>query len=244
MATRRLVFLHGFTQTHHHWRHGAHRIARRLDPAPSSAFVDLPGHGLATADRADTIDTSAERLTALAGRGTYIGYSMGGRVALAAAASDRDGHIERLVLIGATAGLDAAAARADRRVADEVLARRIVDDGVPPFIDDWLAMPLFDGLPDDADGRLARLANPADGLAHSLRTYGTGEMTPLWDRLGEIEIPVLVLAGERDAKFTELGRRIADGLPDGRLSIVAGAGHAAHTEAPDAVAQIVADWLS
>lgn len=242
----RLVFLHGFTQTHHHWRRCAHEIAARLDPPPTLAFVDLPGHGLADGDRTDTIDTGARRLADVAGRGTYVGYSMGGRIALAAAAAsaERAGPIERLVLVGATAGIDDAAERAARRASDAALAERIVEAGVAAFLDEWLALPLFAGLSPDPDGRARRAANSADGLAHSLTAYGTGSMTPLWDRLPSITVPVLIVVGELDTKFTALGRRLADGLPDATLAIVPSAGHAVHIEATDAVADVVAGWLA
>jgi pimeloyl-ACP methyl ester carboxylesterase len=49
--TDRLVFLHGFTQTHHHWHACAHLLAHRLPNVPTLGFVDLPGHGLSGADR-------------------------------------------------------------------------------------------------------------------------------------------------------------------------------------------------
>ena len=101
--TDRLVFLHGFTQTHHHWHPIALDLAATIDPAPALAFVDLPGHGLSAHDRTTVAD--AGLVAALAGPGTYVGYSMGGRFALAAAL-DRPDLVERLVLIGATAGID------------------------------------------------------------------------------------------------------------------------------------------
>ena len=243
MPVDRLVFVHGFTQTHRHWRDGAHRIATRLGDRPTLAFVDLPGHGLADDDRSDGIAGCGRRLVQTAGRGTYLGYSLGGRTALTAAIADEDGAIERLILIGATAGIADDDERANRRDSDDRLADRIARVGVDAFLDEWLALPLFDGLPADPVGRRWRAANTADGLAHSLRRYGTGEMDPLWDRLGNVRVPTLLLAGERDAKFIELGRRLASGIPGATLALVPGAGHAAHVEAPEATAAIVADWL-
>jgi len=70
---------------------------------------------------------------------------------------------------------------------------------------------------------------------------GAGAMAPLWDRLGELPAPTTVLAGERDAKFTALGERLAATLPAARLRVVPGAGHRLHLEAPDAVAAALAD---
>ena len=74
----RFVFLHGFTQSHHHWHAAAHLLREQVDPTGTLAFVDLPGHGLAADDTSGSIDDVGPRLTRLAGRGTYVGYSMGG----------------------------------------------------------------------------------------------------------------------------------------------------------------------
>ena len=236
----RLVFLHGFTQTHRHWHRCAFSIARRLDH-PDVVFVDLPGHGLST-DDARGIGEAAEAMTDLAGTGTYVGYSMGGRYALHAALTG-DACVERLVLLGATPGIDADGERATRRTADEDRARRIGEIGVERFVDEWLAAPLFSTLPPERAGRRERLRNTAAGLAHSLRSAGTGVQASLWGRLGEVGIPALVLAGELDGKFTEIGTRMADALPNADFAVVAGAGHAAHAEQPDRTAAIVADWI-
>lgn len=237
----RLVFLHGFTQTHHHWHAGARRLAGALESTPALSFVDLPGHGLAAADRTPIADAGAP-LAELAGRGTYIGYSMGGRFALTAAVARPD-LVERLVLIGGTPGIEDDAERAERRVLDGERAAQIERDGVDRFLDTWLAAPMFAGLPDDPDGLAHRRRNTAAGLASSLRLAGTGSQPSLWGRLEEITGPVLVLAGSLDTKFTDIGRRLAEQLPDATFATIPGAGHAAHTERPDEVAETIATWL-
>lgn len=237
----RLVFLHGFTQTHHHWHAGSYRLARTLDLTPTLSFVDLPGHGLASVDRTPIADAGAP-LAELAGRGTYVGYSMGGRFALTAAVARPD-LVERLVLIGATPGIADDAERAERRALDDERAAQIERDGVDRFLDTWLAAPMFAGLPDDPDGLAHRRRNTAAGLASSLRLAGTGSQPSLWDRLDEITGPVLVIAGELDIKFTDIGRRMAHALPNATFVSIDGAGHAAHTERPEAVAEIIATWL-
>lgn len=240
---RRFVFLHGFTQTHHHWHATAHLLARRVDATATLAFVDLPGHGLAVDDVDGGIDTIGSRLVGLAGRGTYVGYSMGGRIALAAAATGAPG-IERLILVGATPGIEDPHERAERARLDGERAQQVERVGVDAFLDEWLAMPMFARLPSDEAGLAHRRRNTAAGLAHSLREYGTGAQTPLWDALARIDVPVLVLAGELDTKFSEIGLRMAAALPRARFATVPGAGHAAHTERPDATVALIADWLA
>ena len=65
----------------------------------------------------------------------------------------------------------------------------------------------------DALAREDQRRNHPDALAAVLRGIGTGEMTPLWDRLRELEMPTTVIVGDRDAKFQALGRRMVDLMP-------------------------------
>ena len=52
-----------------------------------------------------------------------------------------------------------------------------------------------------------------------------------------------MLVGERDAKFTDLGRRLVEGLPRAELVVIPGAGHSVHLEQPEATADAIASWL-
>jgi 2-succinyl-6-hydroxy-2,4-cyclohexadiene-1-carboxylate synthase len=167
---------------------------------------------------------------------------MGGRVALHLALATSS-PIERLVLIGATPGIIDDDEREHRRRVDEARAERIESIGVEAFLDEWLAAPLFASLPPDPDGLVHRRRNTAAGLAHSLRSAGTGAQRSLWDELDLITIPVLVLAGELDAKFTAIGHEMVERLPDATFAAVDGAGHAAHSERPAEVADTITAWL-
>ncbi len=73
---------------------------------------------------------------------------------------------------------------------------------------------------------------------------GTGTQDPLWPRAAELTMPVLVLAEERDKKFVDIGRQLADGIIPGDVRPAGpGAGHAAHLEQPGVVASIIAEFL-
>ena len=238
----RVTLAHGFTQTARSWDAFTPLLAAQLaDIDPIT--VDLPGHGDAAPPANSDLWESADRLVEAGGIGTYIGYSMGGRVSLHGALAHPEA-VQRLILIGATAGIDDDDERADRRAADDRLANHIEDVGVPTFIDEWLRNPLFSGLTVDAALRADRLRNTAAGLASSLRATGTGTQTPLWARLAEVTCPVLVLVGEDDAKFTELGHRLVDAIPDAELSVVSGAGHSVHLEQPEPTASAIANWIT
>ncbi len=75
------------------------------------------------------------------------------------------------------------------------------------------------------------------GLARALRGLGTGALPPLWDRLGELTMPVTLIVGERDAKFHAIADEMARAIPNATRLIVPGTGHAVHLEAPAAVAE-------
>lgn len=236
-----LVLLHGFTQSHHQLVGFAMQLSARTDHR-SVTLIDLPGHGLSGTDRRSIAEAATEAVR-LGGGGDYVGYSMGGRTALHSALLAPH-LVRRLVVIGATAGIENDDERADRRRADEHLAERIETIGVDAFVDEWLAGPLWSNLPDDPIDRIYRRRNSATGLAHSLRTAGTGAQESLWNRLAEITQPVLIAVGEHDVKFTAIADRLAELLPNADVAIVPSAGHAAHIEQPVETADIVARWLA
>jgi 2-succinyl-6-hydroxy-2,4-cyclohexadiene-1-carboxylate synthase len=242
-AGTHLVLVHGFTQTGRSMHPLARLLATRLAGSGPITWTapDAPGHG----DRSDQpLDpaAAAQDLADRAGAGTWIGYSMGARLGLHVALHRPD-VVDRLVLIGGTPGIEDPAERRARRDADDALADEIERIGVAAFLDRWLTQPMFAGLPDDPDGLAERRRNTAAGLAGSLRLSGTGAQEPIWDRLAEIAVPVLVLAGERDDKFVAIGRRMAASLPRAAFETVAGAGHAAHAEQPEPTADAIARWL-
>lgn len=237
----RLVLLHGFTQT----GESLAALAALLERHHEVLLPDLPGHG-ASPPASGGLEGAARAVAATCGRASYLGYSLGGRVALRLAL-DRPDLVERLVLVSTTAGIEDAGERAARRAADEELARRLEAEGLEGFLEDWLARPLFATLPPDRRGLEARLGNDPRRLARALRELGTGAQEPLWDRLDtlvEANVPVLVVAGAADAKFVALGRRLAASLgPVARLEVVPECGHALPLEAPEDLARLVEAFL-
>jgi 2-succinyl-6-hydroxy-2,4-cyclohexadiene-1-carboxylate synthase len=147
--------------------------------------------------------------------------------------------------VGASPGIQDAGERAARRAADEALAHELERDGVAVFLDRWLAGPLFATLPAERAGRAERLGNSAAGLAAALRLLGTGAQEPLWARLPELTVPVLLLAGELDRKFAALAGRMAAAVgPRARVALLPGAGHAAHLERPEETGRLVEGFLA
>jgi 2-succinyl-6-hydroxy-2,4-cyclohexadiene-1-carboxylate synthase len=243
---RRLVLAHGFTQTGRCW--GA--VAEDLATDHRLVLVDLPGHGGSAPVGAD-LCAGAGLLVAAGGRGCYVGYSMGARFCLHAALPHPEA-VSSLVLVSGTAGIEDPVERRTRRLADEELADELAPaSGGPPaasvedFLRRWLAQPIFAGLDERATAFAERARNSPAGLASSLRRAGTGTQQPLWERLGELEMPVLAITGELDEKFTELGRRMVRAIgPNASSTVVAGAGHAPHLERPTEVAAAIRSFAA
>jgi 2-succinyl-6-hydroxy-2,4-cyclohexadiene-1-carboxylate synthase len=236
----RVVLLHGFTQGPGSWT----EIAARLGERHEVVTPTLPGHGGAGAVKG-TFEEEAAALAEAVGPppAVWVGYSMGGRLALRVAL-DRPDLVQGLVLLGATAGLADPSESEARRQRDETLASGLERKGLDRFLTGWLSQALFKRLPPEAAGLEERRANTVEGLASALRRLGTGAQEPLWDRLGELRMPVLLMAGEHDSKFVSIAFRLAAAIGDGAgISFVPGAGHAAHLERPDSVATILERFL-
>src|SRR5581483_5181165 len=155
---------------------------------------DLRGHGTASDREPVTLDRVLADLDSQAGESfTLAGYSMGGRIALHAALAFRE-RVKRLVLISASPGIEDDAERVARRAADERLAKEIEQSTIEQFIARWEATPVLSDQPPAVTLALRadRMRNRPEGLARALRGLGTGTLTPLWHRLGELSMPVLV----------------------------------------------------
>jgi 2-succinyl-6-hydroxy-2,4-cyclohexadiene-1-carboxylate synthase len=170
--------------------------------------------------------------------GILVGYSMGARMALHVALQHPK-MVTHLVLISGTPGLKSESERDARRKSDDELADRIEQLGVPAFIDEWLALPIFSGLTKETDQRSERLNNTPKGLADSLRFAGTGTQESLWPHLQNLTMPTHLIVGEIDAKFTSIANDMKPLLQSGEVTIVPNVGHTVHLEDPITVSKLL-----
>jgi 2-succinyl-6-hydroxy-2,4-cyclohexadiene-1-carboxylate synthase len=242
-----LLLLHGFTGSAATWE--SHLPA--LSGHATTVAVDLIGHGATDAPADPARYTMSHCIADLLAvldrleirRTGVLGYSMGARVALhlALAAPER---VAGMVLESGSPGLAGESERSARRASDEALAATIERDGVQAFVAHWEQLPLFasqNTLPVEVRSALRRqrLHNSARGLVYGLRGMGTGAQVPLWSRLGEIDVPTLLIAGALDEKYCQIGRAMAGAMPRARLAVVPGAGHTVHLEQPDEFVRLV-----
>jgi 2-succinyl-6-hydroxy-2,4-cyclohexadiene-1-carboxylate synthase len=220
-----VTFVPGFMQRGEAWEPVAARLAQRY----RVRCLDFAGW------------TLEERIAEIPSRGALVGYSMGGRIALHAALRE-PGRTDPLVLIGVSAGIEE---RSERRRSDEALASWIEQHSIEEVVERWEAQPVFATQSDElrAQQRPGRLSQDPRKLAELLRSAGQGATPPVWDRLHELRCPVLLIAGEHDARYVEAANRMASHIPRARVRIVPGAGHAPQLERPELVAELLDEHL-
>ena len=233
-----VLLVHGFAGTAGSWD-GVIRHLDRERYLPLAA--ELRGHGQNGASRPITTQLCVDDLLAAAPPTfTLVGYSLGGRIALALALSAPE-RIERLVLLSANAGIDDGAQRSVRLARDLALADQIEAGSIEQFADLWLAGPLFcDDRAEVNDGARAEIEkNSPHNLAAALRALSVGRLEPLWRRLAQISVPTTVVAGELDAQYCSLAERLSAAIGGAELELIAGVGHALPRNAPEQVAALL-----
>ena len=244
-----LTLLHGFTTHGRAWDD----IRTRLERNYRVLTIDLPGHGGSPTPPPDydfahcVADIVATMNSHDHVPGDLLGYSMGGRIALATAIESPD-SIRRLVLESSSPGLADSEARAARHAADAKLADSIETTPLAEFIDRWLDLPLFrtQGSVDQdtrRTNRNLRLDNSPGALAASLRTLGTGSQPSYWDQLPTLDRPTLLVTGALDEKFQDIAREMHERLPDSVRTVIPDAGHTTHLEQPAAFVEAVTTFL-
>jgi 2-succinyl-6-hydroxy-2,4-cyclohexadiene-1-carboxylate synthase len=124
------------------------------------------------------------------------------------------------------------------------LAEFIRTRGLEAFFKYWHHQTFFQSLMRLPRERLdpilqRRAANKPEALALSLENVGTGTLPSLWHRLGELRMPVDLVTGEQDIKFTAVARQMGALIPKARLSVIEQAGHAVHLEQPADLAMLL-----
>lgn len=236
-----LLALHGFTGSPQSWDFLADR------PALPKIVPALVGHvGALGDDRVVDFESEVERLATFIPEfetAHLVGYSLGARLALGLALRHPE-RVSRLTLVSGHPGLSSAAEREARRAADAAWADVLLNRGLSAFVDAWQAQPLWASqLALDSEilrkKRAERLRQSAPGLARSLKLTGLAEMPDYLAELGEVRIPVDLIAGQLDHKFSALARLMAQRLSRARLQIVPDSGHDLLIERPDRITEAI-----
>lgn len=206
---------------------------------------DLPGFGYSRAEAVvPSLRELAQRIADVAdGPATWLGWSLGGLVALEAA---RQGKVSRLVLVNATPKF-AQAPDWEPGLAPEVLAelaRELVTE-YRATLTRFLSLQVAPGeratLRTLREAMLARGEPALAALQAGLGFLAHGDLRSM---LAGLHVPALVVHGGRDKLVpVAAGRHLAAHLPDARLAVIEGAAHAPFISHPDACLDAIAGFL-
>jgi len=243
-----LVCLHGFMGS------GADWLPIVPDWNCYGLMPDLPGHGanfmINLDEPLDFARLTTEFIAWLDGLGLakidLLGYSMGGRLALHVAVTHPQ-RINRLILESANPGLTDPTARHARAQWDDEQAALLTEMGLADFLEQWYNLPLFQSLHRQPARLLAlkqqRQQHEPRFLAKIIRDLSPGRQLPLWSKLADLPMPVLLVAGELDSKYVELLTTMQPQIPQAKLVILPQSGHNVHYEQPALFGQVVRSWL-
>lgn len=246
-----VVFLHGFTGDTRTWS----EVTDVLKGMYQCISIDIIGHGKSDspldADRY-SMDAASKDIKEILyelhiKKAAFVGYSMGGRLALHYSNLYSD-TVSVLILESASPGLKTEEERRERRERDHALADRIMDEGLQSFVEFWEGIPLFSTqkkLPQKVKERIRvqRLQQSPVGLSNSLKGMGTGAQPSWWDALKNLPFPVILLIGELDRKFAAIADEMKMSIPDTEIIPFFDTGHAIHVEDPRKFGTIVKEVL-
>lgn len=224
-------------------------LARLLAPRARVLVPDLRAHGRSEVpEQRWTVGDLADDLAVLlddlgVGPVVLAGFSMGGMAAVEFALR-YPAHLHGLVLIGTSATTEAAF----RNLQIMSLAKIIDLTGPARFLPNEASKATFSPAFRRSHRAEVRRwesvvrAMPPRALTQAL--WAVGHRRDLLDRIGQIRVPVTVIAGQKDKVVRpRLSEMMHSRIPGSRLVILPGVGHAAPTERPEAVAQLIEAML-
>lgn len=217
--------------------------------------IDMIGHGQSDKPREKicyTLDLILEHLHAVInkvveGPYTLLGYSLGGRIALAYALQYPQG-LSSLILESSSYGTEIEGERLERQGSDLVLAEKIMENGIEWFQQYWSDLSIFasqKNLPLEIQLQIQnrRLQNKEIALANMLLGMGQGVFPYLKEKIAHLNVPTLYVSGELDKKYNKIGKDFCKQNSKVQCAIVPNAGHNVHLEKADEFMVLITGFL-
>ncbi|MEB7434059.1 2-succinyl-6-hydroxy-2,4-cyclohexadiene-1-carboxylate synthase [Staphylococcus pasteuri] len=232
-----LIMLHGFISDGSTFDSHIDTLTKQVNVLT----VDLPGHGNddSPMDQEWNFSYISQQLDQILSEyhqyhQYLLGYSMGGRVSLYYALHGTN-ELSGLILESTSPGIQKEEDQIERQQVDNARAKVLEIAGLEIFVNDWERLPLFASQYDldksvKKQIRQNRMNQDPSKLAKALRDYGTGQMPNLWPSLINIQIPTIILAGQKDEKFVNIAQKMNEQIINSRKTIVSEAGHTIHVE--------------
>ncbi len=260
MRSHRYLFIHGFLGSAQSWnavlaclgeRMGVHSGsgcgAQEISSGPEFRTVAIPGHAHTPAIEGvkfiDVLETMVPQW--LEPEHTYhlVGYSLGARMAQHLLTL-HPSAFHAATFIGVHPGLQSSGERRTRRAQDAIYADLVEQQGMEDLVSFWERLPIFSSQARVETAVLLRQReircdhNP-QGIAWVLRTLGLAEMPDALSSYRECKVPITLVSGARDPKFSMLAADIAEFAPNVRVQTIQGCGHNPLIEAPRQLAEML-----
>jgi len=152
-----------------------------------------------------------------------------------------------VIIESASPGLKSVVEKQARLRHDQAIAQRLETTDFDIFLKDWYRQPLFMSLsrhPAFAEVCKKRQKENPLQLAAALRLLSSGIQPSLWPELKNIKIPLLLLTGESDVKYSGLLTEMQKQCPDAQFKVIENAGHNTHLENPLVFLEYMSNFLS
>ena len=183
---------------------------------------------------------------AIPSQSILVGYSMGARLALGVALESPE-NVAALIFVSGNPGLETSVARAERRDADDRIAKQIEEGSIQSFLQQWYQSNVFATLPDEIrSSEIERkLARSSTNWPAIMRTNSVSQQPNYWPRLKELAMPTLVVAGDLDEKYRKIAHRMEQecSLCDFSAKVIPDCGHIVHREQPLALVETIREFV-
>jgi pimeloyl-ACP methyl ester carboxylesterase len=224
-----VVFLHGYTDSHHTWDLNLPSVPRRFH----AYALDQRGHGDSSRPACcyTQSDFAADVVAFLDAMGvqraTLVGHSMGSFIAQQVAL-EYPARVEALVLVGSAPTVAGNAVALGLMEAVNTLT----DPVDPAFIREFQAGTFYRPIPASYLDTLVSESGKLPARVWQAALSGLIAENHA-SRLGEISVPTLVVSGDQDGFFSVAdGQALASAIPNATFVLYAGTGHGIHAEQP------------
>lgn len=233
MQRPRLAFLHGFMGHPSDWDEVRDTIGQSCD---TYALEVQPADDWASCLRQLAVSIPEHSI--------LVGYSMGARLALGLAI-EFSSNFSGLVLISGSPGLETQEARDLRWLADQKVASQIESQPRRDFLTGWYRQSVFDTVPEHIVTSVIKrkLKQNSQHWPAILKTLSVAKQPNYWERVDELAIPALAVAGEQDEKYKRIALRLQDAADNIEAKVIANCGHLVHREQPSNLAKAIGNFL-
>ncbi len=234
--------LHGAVGAASDWRSFCDRLAKHgIATRAVDLWRFLQCESVSLSNFASQLNAEAAGENRQNTRKVLIGYSMGGRLALHSIL--QNGPWDAAIIISAHPGLQDDYEISERRRADTTWATKALTAKWTDFLSEWNAQPVLkDQIRDEREDK--RLMQRRREIARSFIDWSLGAQKSLWERLPDIAIPTLWIAGANDRKFSEIALRATKIIPNSQVALAETSGHRVPWENEDWTLQTIRKFIS